>query len=144
MPFEISKEFRFEAAHRLLGHPKCGRLHGHSYRVIFTLQSNGLREGMVQDYADLSPIKDWIDQNLDHRYLVSAELMANEDLYSLASLREDRMQDLAVMGALPRSTAECLAQYLYERFVSEFDFLLLTSVTVCETASTSATYRPGT
>ena len=132
--YQISKEFRFEAAHRLLGHPKCGRLHGHSYRVVVTLQASELREGMVEDYADLSEIKDWIDAHLDHRYIVSNELVRAVDMYERVNPDENAYLDVE------RSTAECLAKHLFDTFVKRFP--MLTEITVCETANTTATYRP--
>ena len=54
---EIFKEFTFESAHRLphvpAGH-KCGRLHGHSFRVeIAVAGSVDPHLGWVLDFADL-------------------------------------------------------------------------------------------
>ena len=55
----IKKEFRFEAAHRLLHHVgKCNNLHGHSYRVVVwiggDLQVGGPADGMILDFGKLS------------------------------------------------------------------------------------------
>lgn len=51
----VSKEFRFEAAHWIIGHPgKCARLHGHSYRVVVSVEGEvDDTTGMVIDYYDL-------------------------------------------------------------------------------------------
>lgn len=71
--FTISKEFHFSASHVLNGLPDghpCGRLHGHNYTVQIVLESFDLDDkGFVLDYNDLKPLKDWIDQTLDHRHL---------------------------------------------------------------------------
>ncbi|MFM2291880.1 MAG: 6-carboxytetrahydropterin synthase QueD [Bacteroidota bacterium] len=88
--FIISKEFHFSASHILSGlrdgHP-CGRMHGHNYIVTVYLRSEELNEvGFVTDYNDLKPIKEFIDNVLDHRHLndvfpgmnPSAELMSRE------------------------------------------------------------------
>lgn len=131
--YTITKTFTFEAAHRLLGHPKCGRLHGHSYRVIVELQAQDLTDGMVRDYAELDIIKKFIDSGLDHRYIVSQELIAADDPYYLANPDEAR-----VFG-IQRSTAEEMAKMMYTIF--KVNYPELTAVTVCETAKTSATYR---
>ena len=43
MNVELRKEYRFEAAHFLPQVPpghKCARMHGHSYRVEFTLEDS--------------------------------------------------------------------------------------------------------
>jgi 6-pyruvoyltetrahydropterin/6-carboxytetrahydropterin synthase len=132
--FIISKTFTFEAAHRLLGHPKCGRLHGHSYRVTFELKSEALDRGMVRDYADLAPIKERIDNTLDHRYLVSDELIGSDDVYWRAAPHED----VSVVN-VTRTTAEHLAKWFYNEWKDMYPELA--AVTVCETAATTATYR---
>ena len=36
---QASARFTFEAAHHLDGHPKCGRLHGHSYKLEVTVNT---------------------------------------------------------------------------------------------------------
>lgn len=116
--FIIQKEFHFEASHRLKGLSEghvCSRLHGHSYRVIFTLKKTTIDEvGFVRDYRELDAIKEWIDANLDH-------------------------QDLnTVLHFNP--TAERIAHFLYEKFMDQIPEL--TAVTVKETEKTSATYEP--
>lgn len=127
MPYEITKEFPFEAAHALTSVPpghKCSdrfadstpRIHGHSYVVIVTLAADELdKYGFIVDYSDLDNIKRWIDENLDHRNL-------NE----------------VVKNAFP-TTAENLAKWIFDRWASIYPEMV--SVTVCETAKTSATYH---
>jgi len=72
--FVISKTFEFSASHQLNhlvkeDHP-CKRCHGHNYVVTVVLKGEKLDEnGFIQDYRDLSPIKQWIDESLDHRHL---------------------------------------------------------------------------
>lgn len=71
--FVIGKSFAFSASHQLFGlapeHP-CGRLHGHNYSVVIEL-TGAVAEptGMVYDFGDLTPMKRYIDANLDHRHL---------------------------------------------------------------------------
>ena len=88
----ITKEFEFAASHQLSGLPeghKCGRLHGHNYRVEVVLQSPTLDDvGFVRDYGELKLLKIYIDNFLDHRHL------------------NDILPD--------NPTAENLARYLYE------------------------------
>lgn len=119
--FTITKEFAFEAAHHLPDMPEghqCKRPHGHSYRIIVELQSDKLDEfGFVQDYGQLASIKQFIDGRLDHRDLT--------EIFGVGS---------------NTTTAERLARELYGLWKETYG--LLTAVTVCETAKTSATYRP--
>ena len=71
--FEIGKTFTFEAGHRLPGLPpehKCSRQHGHSYTVEVILTATTLQiPGFVTDFADLDPIKQFLDRTLDHHNL---------------------------------------------------------------------------
>lgn len=124
--YEISKEFKFDAAHCLdnmpEGHP-CKRLHGHSYRVRITLERAGGLDhlGMVVDYHELKPLGAFIDDKLDHRNL----------------------NDVLPEGT--HATAENLARYLYD--VAKQILVLppgasITEVAVSETLKTWAAYRP--
>ncbi len=87
----ITKQFRFEAAHNLPNHDgKCRGLHGHSYllevSVAGPIITEGPKEGMIMDFADLSKIvKEQIVGQWDHQYLndilpfvTTAENLASE------------------------------------------------------------------
>jgi 6-pyruvoyltetrahydropterin/6-carboxytetrahydropterin synthase len=69
----IYKEFSFEAAHRLPNVPeghKCGRLHGHSFRVsVFVDGPIQQPTGWVMDFADIKIAFKPILDRLDHYYL---------------------------------------------------------------------------
>lgn len=114
--FSISKEFHFSAGHKLdglrEGHP-CGNQHGHNYVVVVHLQSEDLNDvGFVQDYGELSEIKDFIDEHFDHKNL-------ND-----------------VLEVNP--TAENIAFFLYKKFYRRFPKMI--GVSVKETPKTIATY----
>jgi 6-pyruvoyltetrahydropterin/6-carboxytetrahydropterin synthase len=105
----ISREYHFAAAHRLEGHPKCGRLHGHNYKVVvFVTGSPDQRTGMVIDYELLDdivkPIIDWYD----HKYLVSVDNEAKNDPYAVIALAQGH----AYLPAIAFSTAECISEQL--------------------------------
>jgi 6-pyruvoyltetrahydropterin/6-carboxytetrahydropterin synthase len=55
-----------DCAHFLPGHPKCGQIHGHTYRieVIIEGQSAG---GMIVDFADLKARTREVLNQYDHR-----------------------------------------------------------------------------
>lgn len=116
--YKITKQFQFSASHILEGlveGHKCGRLHGHNYIVELELQSFRLDDtGFVIDYGDLSPFKQYIDENLDHRHL--NDIMKNQ------------------------TSAENLARFLYDRAKERWS--QVTAVRVSETAKTWAEYRP--
>lgn len=119
MKYTITKEFRFEGAHDLPQMPdghKCKRPHGHSYLIRVELASNELDKfGFVEDYGALNSIREFIDSRLDHRNL--SEIFGGEN-----------------------TTAEILCRTLYLTFKETHP--MLQAVTICETPSVSATYRP--
>lgn len=119
----IEKTFHFSAAHQLTHlavhtpEHKCARLHGHSYSVRVTLESDELdRDGFVLDYALLEPVERYIETVLDHRNL-------ND-----------------VLGIGTYTSAEGIARALYERFKLELP--LIAAVAVSESPDTWAEYRP--
>ena len=115
---EIYREFTFEAAHRLPNVPdnhKCGRLHGHSYRVeVHVSGPVGEDTGWVQDFGDLKAAFAPLDTLLDHNYLNDIEGLENP-------------------------TSERLAAWIWERLKPELP--LLSEVVVHETCTSGARYR---
>lgn len=86
---EISRDFRFEAAHLLPNVPdghKCKRLHGHSFRFTVCLKGEMVQDkGWLMDYGDIKKIvKPIIDDFLDHRYLNEVEGLENPTSENLA------------------------------------------------------------
>jgi 6-pyruvoyltetrahydropterin/6-carboxytetrahydropterin synthase len=73
MKYIVTKEFRFEAAHRLLKNytGKCTSNHGHSWLATLHLEGTDLDEkDMLIDFQELKTLKTWIDNNLDHASLL--------------------------------------------------------------------------
>jgi 6-pyruvoyltetrahydropterin/6-carboxytetrahydropterin synthase len=70
--YTISKEFQFSASHQLLGLDKdhsCSRIHGHNYILRVFLRGELNKDGFVQDFTDLKPVSDWIENTVEHRHL---------------------------------------------------------------------------
>lgn len=105
----------FCAAHRVEGHPKCSRLHGHNYEVSLSLASQGVdRQGFVADFGEVKRIvKEFIDDKWDHRYLVSKANVEARDPYYNAVRSEILVGDDCVVLEVEQSTAECLAMFLF-------------------------------
>jgi 6-pyruvoyltetrahydropterin/6-carboxytetrahydropterin synthase len=85
---EIFKEFTFEAAHRLPNVPeghKCGRLHGHSFRVALHVAGPvGPDSGWLMDFAELKErFKPFYDR-LDHHYLNEIKDLENPTSENIA------------------------------------------------------------
>lgn len=74
----LHTEFKFDAAHFIEGYDgKCGRMHGHSYKVKISAKSNKLNpsaylntDDMVCDFKELKwAAKDADKGGLDHGFL---------------------------------------------------------------------------
>eukprot|EP00181_Compsopogon_caeruleus_P000988 CAMPEP_0184681870 /NCGR_PEP_ID=MMETSP0312-20130426/4867_1 /TAXON_ID=31354 /ORGANISM="Compsopogon coeruleus, Strain SAG 36.94" /LENGTH=151 /DNA_ID=CAMNT_0027132999 /DNA_START=215 /DNA_END=670 /DNA_ORIENTATION=- len=120
--FVLEKKFGFEAMHVLKGHDgKCARPHGHSYRVVLevsgrTLVGSGPKRNMLMDFEEISrEVRGMVDLHLDH-----------------ANLNESLGTD--------SPTAEFIAVWIFIYLRKRIP--LLVAVTVEETASSRATYRP--
>ena len=124
MPWELVKEFKFEAAHKLqhysgLGH--CERLHGHSWKgrvhlKFETLHIDGPQTGMGVDFAEIKRhLEGLIEKYLDHHYL-------NETL------------------GMDSPTSENIAKWVFD-YMSRSLGKNLEAVTIDETCTSSCTYR---
>jgi len=115
---EIFREFTFEAAHQLPNVPeghKCGRLHGHSYRVLIHVGGDvDAVSGWVMDFGDIKRAFQPLHEQLDHHYLNEVEGLKNP-------------------------TSENLARWIWDNLKP--DLPLLSAVTVRETCTSGCTYR---
>ncbi len=119
MRVELSKTFRFEAAHRLPHVPadhKCRRLHGHSFAVDVMVEGEiDERLGWLVDYADITRVVEpLVLRELDHRTLNDVEGLGNP-------------------------TSERLCEWLWIRLAPHLP--LLAAITVHETCTARCTYR---
>jgi len=135
--YTISKEYHFCAAHRLEGHVKCGRLHGHNYKVIVTVQTNDLIDGMVIDYHDLDDIVNPKVDGMDHKYLVSRENYAANCPYAMVAAKAGHAYQLPQN----KSTAEYIAEHLYKMLIQSLHpEAFKVTVEVQETPKVTAVY----
>jgi 6-pyruvoyltetrahydropterin/6-carboxytetrahydropterin synthase len=118
MVVELTKEFRFEAAHCLPNTPeghKCRRLHGHSFKV--TVEVKGPidpKAGWLIDFSDIKEAWKPLHDELDHYYLNDIEGLENP-------------------------TSEVLSGWIWERLKKRLD--CLSAITVHETCTSACTYR---
>lgn len=133
--YEVSKEHRFEAAHRLVqGYPgNCKHLHGHSWIVRFHAQADELNNfGMAMDFADFKPIRQWIDDNLDHATLVSKD---DEALLTFLGSNDQRLYTFE-----SNPTSEHLAKFILE-MCHELGLKDVCAVEIYETCTSRALYH---
>lgn len=118
MEAELIKTFRFEAAHTLPmvppGH-KCGRMHGHSYRVdIHVTGQADPQTGWVIDFGQIKAAVEPLIEQLDHHCL-------NE------------------IPGLENSTSENICRYLWTRLQSKLPGL--SAITLWESGTSRCVYR---
>lgn len=123
--YEVSVEETFAAAHNLRNYKgKCEDLHGHNYKLRVVLSANELDStGLLYDFVNLKQVIRSIIASLDHKYL----------------------NELSPFDKLNPS-AENLARYIYDQAARQLpgspNGAGIASVTVWETETTAATYRP--
>lgn len=121
MRVELTKEFGFEAAHRLPMVPpqhKCARMHGHSFRLEVTVAGEvEAKAGWLVDFGDIAAVVEpLLKEELDHRTL----------------------NDVA---GLENPTSELICAWLWQRLAPRIPGLA--SLTLHETCTARCTYRGG-
>ena len=115
---EIFTEFTFDAAHSLPNVPeghKCGRLHGHTYRVqIHVCGEVAPETGWVMDFGDIKKAFQPIYDQLDHHFL-------NE------------------IDGLQNSTSENIARWIWHRLKPSLP--QLSKIVVLETCMAGCSYQ---
>jgi len=116
--YKVKACITFSAAHRIAGHPRCGRIHGHNYRVCITVLESRVME------VDLDVLEEWLKRSVferfDHQYL-------NELLGGGTELDSVTSEELA----------EIIARE-FEKFMPG----KLVEVEVCETDNLCVRYEP--
>lgn len=135
----ITRYHDISAGHRVSGHEgACKHLHGHNYRIYFTVASTGLDQlGRVVDFGIVKQrLCNWLEVNWDHKMLI---------WYNDPKVREIKAIDpegVNIIGFNP--TAENMARHLVDfvgpRQLADMGWLKLISVKVEETRKCSATY----
>lgn len=112
MTITATRYHDFSAGHVVLGHEgKCAHLHGHNYRVHFTVQGFGPPLDKVGRVVDFSVIKsklcDWLENHWDHHFLIAANHPWMERLFA--------MDPEGVVPVQFNPTAENMSHYLLHR-----------------------------
>jgi len=150
----IHTNLRFSAAHMIIGHESCGKIHGHSY--IVDVEVDGERNGQfgfVIDFKILKSITRKICKSLDHRVLIPIDSPDLEVTYEDENTIEFKVldcleyklpkQDVVLLPTVS-TTAESLSVYITEKIVSELEnkeFLNYIELQVNEGIGQGASYR---
>jgi len=138
----ISRRYTFSAAHRLEGHPRCSRLHGHNYVVTVSIIHEQSKDtGMVLDYGRMDELLKPVIDQYDHRYIASSDNMQRGDPY----LETAGKQGHVIYPGIAFSTAECLSQRIAAEcgtaLRDEFPFYFTLIVDVQESEKSHASYE---
>ena len=117
---ELSRNFKFEAAHKLpkvSKNHKCSKIHGHSFNVKITIRGNiNPDKGWIIDYSCISNSFKPIYEKLDHKYLNN-------------------------INGLENPTSELLALYI-AKMIKLPNYVSLFSVEIKETCTSACTIYP--
>lgn len=130
-------------AHRQPAHPgHCAQIHGHGWSIEVTFACVKKDEnGFIIDFGKLGFLKSWIEEHLDHAFLVCGSDPA------LADFKKLEAKNLFKLTEVEDCSAEGLAQYFFKTFnyLTQRETegrVYLTRCTVFEDSRNSATYEP--
>ena len=137
MTIQAKRYHDISCGHRVYQHEsKCAHLHGHNYRVHFTVEAPALDAvGRVLDFSVIkSHLCMWLEDHWDHKFLVWDQDPLSNYLLEL---------DQTVVKTPFNPTAENMAIYLVETVGPkqlEGTHAILVSVDIEETSKCSCTY----
>jgi 6-pyruvoyltetrahydropterin/6-carboxytetrahydropterin synthase len=102
------------AGHRVAGHEnKCAMMHGHNYRITFTVAGKQDVIGRVLDFGVIkSKLCQWLEDNWDHKFLVWEKDFQFKNAVGLGKTNQWKAEDLGVVTVPFNPTAENMASFL--------------------------------
>ncbi len=115
MKAELSKTFRFDAAHRLPNVPcghKCAAMHGHGYRVTVVVSGKvDPQTGWVMDFGKINDLVEPLIKQLDHAVLNEIAGLDNPTSEIIAKWFWDRiapaLPELSTIIVAESDTSSC-------------------------------------
>ena len=107
----VSREFRFEAAHRLENYGgRCEALHGHTWRLQVTVEAPVGDDGLAFDFVELErEVNEHVISRLDHAYL--NDHIRPPSAEKVALWVWDRLSHLPLAEIRVWETPECVVAY---------------------------------
>ena len=104
MKWQISKQFDFCYGHRVWSQElntefsldsclMCRHLHGHQGKVLVHMESEKLQNGMVTDFKHLNWFKKFLDDTIDHKFIIDI----NDPLFPTLLPHYKTKENLVVM-----------------------------------------------
>jgi len=133
-------------AHRQHRHPgHCSQIHGHNWSITFTFTCKELdRCGFVVDFGMLRPVKQWIDENLDHACVFNR---GDPLLDEILAINDSCAERVFKPYVVEQCSCEGMAKHLFN-VVSEMICEIssgrasIAEVEVIEDSRNRASYRP--
>lgn len=128
--YKIAKQFDFCYGHRVWSQKLnsefsvdnscvCRRVHGHQGTIHIFLESEELTAGMVTDFKHLNWFKKWLDDTLDHKFIMDVNDPVRGTLFPL-SFNSELLGDIGKCRVVQKGVYEGLdecVQEIYEGLV---------------------------
>ena len=136
MKWQISKQFDFCYGHRVWSQKlnkeyalddcmMCRHLHGHQAKVLVHLQSDSLTNGMVTDFKHLNWFKKFLDDVMDHKFIIDKNdplfdtllphYKENQDFHEMDE--DYQIPNLTIVKDEPRYIQEMYEGYIIVDFI---------------------------
>ncbi|MGC9779975.1 MAG: 6-carboxytetrahydropterin synthase [Candidatus Heimdallarchaeota archaeon] len=149
MPFEIDfadPRIGFASAHFIIGHDKCGRMHGHNYFLKVKIIGKLDEQHMVLDYGIIKEELRKLTKPLAHKVLIPSKaegLLIEEIEDSIEITTCDKRylipKEDVILIPTPATTAEEMAKYFHNKLKKLWPQFKI-RVSVEETPGSSAIY----
>ena len=122
-----SSKITFSATHLIVGHSKCGRLHGHDYAINAVIEGDIGKDGVIMDFISVKEFLRSVASELDHKVLVPAEdssVVTEGDSvkYSASGKSYQFPRSDCVMLDVTVTSAEELAEWVIRRLLVKVRF----------------------
>ena len=127
---KIVKTYHFYAGHRNKeAGEKCGRLHGHTYKVECVFEFDNMENGITMIFSDIDLIAEPIIKQYDHYFL----LFEQDPLCELFDLANEPYKSLPF-----ESSAENMAIWIFNQIRKQ---LPIVEIRLAETTSSTVIYE---
>jgi len=155
--YRIAVEREFDMAHIVETDSKCGRIHGHRWKLIVEVKSDKLRDdGMILDFTKLKSVIDKaIVDVLDHKILVPSRFAEGHYIkgygvgikISINNKEYIVPKEDTVILNIDNSTSECIVKKIYEilsldSFICQNNNFRISKIVLYETPTSYAEYVP--
>ncbi|MGD9963404.1 MAG: 6-pyruvoyl tetrahydropterin synthase family protein [Thermoplasmata archaeon] len=122
-----SSKTTFSATHLIVGHSKCGRLHGHDYAINAVIEGDIGSDGVVMDFISVKEFLRGVASELDHKVIVpgkdsAVELRGDSLRYSAGGKSYEFPRSDCVLLDVAVTSAEEIAEWVIRRLLEKVQF----------------------